>query len=65
LPITGVTLQCVPLRSDHDGVARVVSALISHHVTVVGGQKVDDLGFAFVSPLRADYDGDGHARSSR
>jgi hypothetical protein len=56
-------LQCVPLAVDHHGVAGVVPALIPHDVGVLLRQQVDDLGFALVTPLGSDDDGDGHARS--
>ena len=56
-------LQRVPLAVDHHGVAGVVAALVAHDVHVLFAQQVDDLGFALVTPLGADDDGDGHARS--
>ena len=37
-----------------DGVAGVVSALIARHDVEVLGQKVNDLAFAFITPLSAD-----------
>ena len=72
-PITGITwsystpdgTSCsgVLLACDHHRVPGVVPALVAHHVGVLLGEEVDDFGFAFVAPLGADDDGDGHARS--
>ena len=55
-------LQRVPLVADDDGVPGVVAALVAHHVGVLLGEQVDDLGLALVTPLGADDDGDGHFR---
>ncbi len=56
-------LQRVPLAVDDDRVPRVVPALVAHDVGVFLRQQVDDLGFALVTPLGSDDDGDRHARS--
>jgi hypothetical protein len=40
---------------DDERVPRVVTALKAHHHLGAGGQPVDDLAFAFVTPLGADY----------
>ena len=53
-------LQGVALATDDDGVAGVVPTLVAHHVAVLLGQQVDDLGLAFVAPLSPDDDGDRH-----
>jgi histidinol dehydrogenase len=57
-------LEGVPLVVDDDGVPGVVSALVAHDVRVLLREQVDDLGLAFVTPLGADDDGDGHAARS-
>ena len=56
-------LQRVALAVDHHRVPGVVATLVPHHVGVLFGQQVDDLGFALIAPLGSDDDGDGHARS--
>jgi hypothetical protein len=38
-----------------------VAALVSHDMGVFGGEQVDDLGLALVTPLCPDDDGDRHA----
>ncbi len=54
-------MQHERLVADLHGVAGVVSALIARHDVEVLGQKIDDLAFAFVTPLGADdYDDFGH-----
>ena len=60
---TGDELQRVPLGAHHHGVAGVVAALVAHHVGVFGSEKVDDLGLAFVTPLGAYDNGDGHGNA--
>src|SRR5882672_2590585 len=42
------------LVADLDGVTGVVSTLIARNYVEVFGQKVNDLAFAFITPLRAD-----------
>ena len=42
------------LAVDVDGVPGVVSSLISGHDVEVRSEKVDDLAFAFITPLRAE-----------
>jgi hypothetical protein len=37
-----------------------VPTLIPHDVTVGAGKQVDDFCLALVTPLSADYYGDGH-----
>ncbi len=58
-------LQRVALLTDNDGVTSVVAALVSDDHRVFLGQQVDDLGFALVTPLGADDDGDGHGHAPR
>ncbi len=41
---------------DHQGVARIVAPLESHHPADLLGQPVDDLALALVTPLGADHD---------
>jgi hypothetical protein len=38
-----------------DGMSGVVAALVSHHDVKTLGEQVDDLAFAFIAPLGADY----------
>jgi hypothetical protein len=47
-------LEGVLLAIDDDSVACVVPTLITHDVCVLFRQQVDDLSFAFVTPLRSD-----------
>ena len=42
--------------ADEDGVAGVVAALIARDDVEALGEKIDDLTFAFVAPLRAKND---------
>ncbi len=58
-------LQRVLLVVDHDRVAGVVATLVAHDVGVLLREEVDDLGLAFVTPLGADDDGDGHGDAPR
>ena len=44
------------LAIHHQGVASVVAALEAHHALGVIGQPVNNLAFAFVTPLGADHD---------
>jgi len=50
----GDQLQGRLLAIDDQGVAGVVTALETHDSSGVVGQPVDDLAFAFVTPLGAD-----------
>lgn len=43
-----------------DGVAGVVAALGAAAQLRVVGEDVDEFAFAFVAPLGAEHDGDGH-----
>ena len=53
-------LQRILLVTDDDRVTGVVSALVPNDVVVGLGEKVDDLGFALITPLRTYDDCDGH-----
>jgi len=53
-------LQGVALAADDDGVTGVVPALIADDVAVLGGEQVDDLCLALVTPLGSNDNGDGH-----
>ena len=59
----GHQLQRISLGADHDGVAGIVPTLVPHHVGVLAGQQVDDLGFALIAPLGSNDDGDGHGET--
>jgi hypothetical protein len=47
--------ELVDLLAHHQRVAGVVAALKAHHGIGAAGQPVDDLAFALVAPLGADY----------
>jgi len=51
--------------ADADGVARVRPPAVARHDVHALGQKIDDLSFAFIAPLRADHDETGHGISQR
>src|SRR6202041_2251103 len=57
-------LEDVAVFADDDGVAGVVSAGDARDVIERTRKIVDDLAFAFVSPLRADHDDRFHSRAS-
>ena len=57
----GDELEGVLLRADDDRVPRIVSTLVSSHDVMLTGEKIDDLRFAFITPLGSDDDGDRHA----
>ena len=42
--------------ADLNGMPGVVSALIARHDVEALGEQIDDLAFAFIAPLGADYD---------
>ena len=56
-------LQRVALRADDHGMAGIVAALIAHHVGVLAGQQIDDLGFALIAPLGSNDDSNGHGET--
>src|SRR6266566_6106246 len=57
-------MQYERLVSHLDGMSGIVSTLIAGHYVEVFSQKVNDLAFAFVPPLRADdYDNFGHDKN--
>ncbi|OPZ10643.1 MAG: hypothetical protein BWZ07_02525 [Alphaproteobacteria bacterium ADurb.BinA280] len=43
------------LAADDQRMAGVVAALESHHTANTLGQQIDDFAFAFVAPLRTQY----------
>ena len=53
-------MQRVSLISDHNGMTRVVSALIAHDVRMFASKQVDDFCLALVTPLSTNYNCDGH-----
>ena len=53
-------MQNVLGAADDDGVPRVVAALAANHDLSVFGKKIDDLSFAFITPLGADENRIGH-----
>ena len=71
LPMTGVmcgystplgtSWRAKRLAVDHDGVARVVTALVADDHVHLLGQEVGELALALVAPLGADDHGSGHA----
>jgi hypothetical protein len=48
------------LVTNDNSVTGIVPALITNYVMVRGRKKVNDLGFALVTPLGTYDDGDGH-----
>ena len=51
------------LAVDHQRVAGVGAAAVAHDDVGALGEQVDDLALAFIAPLGADDDDDGHLRS--
>jgi len=41
---------------DYKSMASVVATLVANHIFSAFSQKIDDLSFAFVTPLGAQYD---------
>ena len=54
-------MQFVNLIFEGDGMPGVVTAGVSGDDIGRVGQPVDDAAFAFVAPLRSDYNRDGHS----
>jgi hypothetical protein len=52
----GYELQDEAIFADDDGVTGIVPAGDASDVIESAGEIVDDFAFAFVTPLRADYD---------
>ena len=52
--------EFVGLAFEFNGVSGVVAPLIADNDLVLVGEKVDDLAFGFVAPLKADNCGNGH-----
>lgn len=56
----GEDVEVVGDPVDDDGVAGIVPSGSSTHHRRRGGQDIDQLAFAFVAPLRAQDECDGH-----
>ena len=53
-------LQLEGLTIDHEGVARVMSALVADDEMLIAGEQVGELALPLVTPLGSDDDGCWH-----
>jgi hypothetical protein len=52
------------LITDNDGMARIVATLVASDNLMRSSKKVNNFGFALVTPLGTYNNGDAHTRSS-